>query len=148
MYFLWKETHYGIIRISCNGLTDFVNDAMRSKLRLYSITLLPSGRKEDADMNIVLSDEDIIPELRKEVEKHFDSILRPMGIRASVVWARPEKSIAAFVWNPYLWAGIASCAVLVSAGAEGLFWAAFWGAAAWFIARGLRLIAKRFRRAA
>ena len=147
MYFLWKSTPIGIIRVSCDGLCEFANEAVRSRLRLYSITLSPSD-EEYADMSIVISDENVVPEAKKHVEKHFASILRPMGIKASVVWASPEKSVYAVLRSPYVWAGIASCvAVLMTAGSAGFFWVAFWGAAAWFAVHGLGILMRALGRA-
>ena len=148
MYYLWKNTHYGMIRVSCSGLCDFVRDAVRSKLRLYSVTLEPSGKKENANLTVVFSDEDLTRETKSKVEEHISSVLKPMGIRASVVWATPERGVMAAVQNPYVWAGIASClAVIVTAGFEGFFWSLFWGGAMWFIVRGMRFIAGKFRSA-
>ncbi len=147
MYFLWKTTPCGIIRVSCDGLREFVNEAVKSKLRLYSVTLSPSDGREDADMSIVLSEESIIPEAKRSVESHFAAILRPMGIRASVVWAVPEKSIYAVMSSPWAWAGFAACAaVITAAGAEVFFWVSFWSAAAWFAVHGLTILARHFRR--
>ena len=147
MYFLWKSTPIGIIRVSCDGLCEFANEAVRSRLRLYSITLSPSD-EEYADMSIVISDENVVPEAKKHVEKHFASILRPMGIKASVVWASPEKSVYAVLRSPYVWAGIASCvAILMTAGSAGFFWVAFWGAAAWFAVHGLGILMRALGRA-
>ncbi|MBQ7221220.1 MAG: hypothetical protein IJS28_09600 [Synergistaceae bacterium] len=148
MYFLWKNTPIGIIRVSCDGLCEFADEAVKSKLRLYSITLSPSGRKEEADVSIVLSEENVIPEAKKSIEKHFASIMRPMGIKASVVWASPEKSVYAVLRSPWVWAGIASCiAVMVNAGSAGFFWVAFWGAAAWFAVHGLGILLRSLGRA-
>ena len=148
MYFLWKNTPIGIIRVSCDGLREFVDEAVKSKLKLYSVTLSPSGRQEDADMSIVLSEDDIIPEMKKNIEKHFASIMHPLGIKASVVWGTPEKSVYAVLRSPYVWACIASCiAVLVNAGSEGFFWVSFWGAAAWFAVHGLGILVRTLGRA-
>lgn len=147
MYFLWKNTPYGIIKISYEGLCEFADDMLRPKLRLCSMTLLPSGKKDHADLTVVFSEDDLIPEDRKKIEEHFKSVLKPMGLRASVVWAVPERGITQALGNPYMWAGIASSvAVIVTAGFAGFFWTVFWGTAAWFAARGLSLIPKRFRR--
>ena len=147
MYFLWKNTPAGMIRVSCDGLCELVDDVLRSRLRLYSITLAPSGSRDDADMSIVLSEENIIPEAKKRVERHFASILRPMGINASVIWASPEKSIGEVLYSPWAWSGFASCvAVLWNAGSEGFFWTAFWGTAAWFVVHGLRILVRYFGR--
>ncbi|MBQ3654567.1 MAG: hypothetical protein II954_09155 [Synergistaceae bacterium] len=148
MYFLWKSNHYGLIKISCEGLMDFADDVLKSRLRLFGVALSPAVRKDEAGMNIVLSDEGIIPETKKDVESHFSAVFKPMGIKASVIWASPERSIMQAVRNPYVWAGVSACAaVLVTAGAEGFFWVSFWGAAAWFAVRGLNVLAKHFRSA-
>ena len=117
MYYLWKNTPYGIIRVSYGGLKDFANEAVKSRLRLYSVTLQTSDRKEDADMSIVLSEENVIPETKKKVEQHFTAVFAPMGINASVVWTVPEKSIAGLLCSPWVWAGAAACiAGFVNAG--------------------------------
>ena len=148
MYFLWKNTHIGIIRVSCDGLCEFVDEAVRSRLKLYSVTLSPSRLDEEADVSIVFSEENIVPEVKKHVEQHFASIMRPLGMKASVVWAVPEKSIYAVLRSPWVWSGIASCiAVLVTAGSAGFFWVAFWGAAAWFAVHGLGILVRTLGRA-
>ncbi|MBR1657214.1 MAG: hypothetical protein IJ697_01945 [Synergistaceae bacterium] len=148
MYYLWKNTPYGIIRVSCGGLYDFAMEAVRSKLRLYSVTLEPSGRKEHADLTLVFSDEDLPSETKHKIEEHISSVLKPMGIKASIVWASPDNGIAALLQNPYIWAGAASClTVMITAGSEGFFWTLFWGAAEWFVIRGMKFIAERFRNA-
>ena len=147
MYFLWKTTKHGIIRVSCDGLKDFAGEVLSSKLRLYSITIHPADSDNDAEMSIVLSDDDVAPETRKTVDDNFPAVMKPMGLNASVVWATPERSIAAVLKNAWAWSGAAVCAaVLVTAGAAGFFWAAFWGAAAWFTVRGLGLLARKFGR--
>lgn len=148
MYFLWKTTQIGIIRVSCDGLKDFAEDILRSRVRLYSITLSPEGREGEADVSIVLSEEDIAPEAKKTVEEHFPAVFKPMGMRASVIWAVPERNAGAVVSSPHVWAGAASSlAVLVTAGAAGFFWVMFWGAAAWFVVHGLNILVRKFRRA-
>lgn len=150
MYFLWKRNSYGIIRISCDGLYDFADNIIKSRIKLYSITLSQSdiNKNNDADMIIVLSEENIIPESKNNIEEHFISVLEPMGIKASIIWAEPEKNIlSSFLHSPILWAGAASSiSVLVTAGAEGFFWVAFWGIAAGFASYGLKIIMRYFRR--
>ncbi len=148
MYYLWRNTPYGIIRVSYSGLYDFVAEAVRSKLRLYSLTLSPAGKKEHADLTLVFSEEDLSPETKSKVEEHISSVLKPMGMKAAIVWASPERGIMPVVLSPYTWAVIASCvAVVVTAGFAGFFWSAFWGASVWFTARGMRMIARKFRSA-
>lgn len=147
MYFLWKNTPCGIIRVSREGMREFTDEVLKSKLRICGIVLSPSGRKEDADMSIVLSEENLIPETKKKIEKHFAAILKPMGIKASIVWAVPEKNIYAVLRSPWAWSGIAACiAVMMNAGSEGFFWVSFWGAAAWFAIHGLGILVKYFGR--
>ena len=148
MYYTWKNTPYGIIRVSYSGLYDFALEAVRSRLRLYSVTLEPSGKKEHTNLTLVFSDDDITPEMKRKVEAHISSVMKPLGLKASIVWASPERGIWPVMQNPYVWAGIASCvAVVVTAGVEGFFWTVFWGGAAWFMIRGMRFIAERFRSA-
>ena len=148
MYFTWKNTPYGIIRISYSGLKVFADDMLKSRLRLYSITLTPSGRKEHADMTIVISDEDLRPDTKKQVENHFSEVLKPMGMKPLIVWASPERGIMPVLQSPYTWALAAACStVLITAGLEGFFWTAFWGAAAWFGVFGLGRIVRKFGRA-
>lgn len=147
-YYLWKNTPYGIIRVSCSGLYDFALKAVKSRLRLYSVTLEPAGRKEHANMTLVFSEEDLSSETKRRIEDHISSILKPMGLKASVVWAAPERGIMTVIQNPYIWAGIASCiAVVVTAGFDGFFWSLFWGGALWFAVRGTKYIAEKFRSA-
>ena len=146
MYFLWRNTPYGLIRISYDGFYSFVSDVMKSKLRLYSITLSPS--EQDANLTIVISDENLKPETKQQVEEHFANIMASMGMKTLVVWASPERGILPVIQSPYTWAAVASCsAVIVTAGGEGFFWTAFWGAATWFIVRWLGMLAKKFRSA-
>ena len=144
MYFLWRNTPYGLIRISYDGFYSFANDVIKSRLRLYSITLSPS--EQDADLTIVISDEELKLEIKQQVEKHFSEVMAPMAIKTLIVWASPERGILPIIQSPYTWAIMASCsAVIVTAGFDGFFWTAFWGTAAWFVIRGLGMLAKNFR---
>jgi len=144
MYFLWKNTPCGFIKISYEGLFDFVNYVLRTGFRLYSITLAPS--ETQADLTVVISDEDISPEIREKVEKHLSEVLDKAGMKASVVWATPQRGFLQIIQNPYAWAAVASCAaVIITAGFTGFFWTAFWGTAAWFSIRGLSILAKKIR---
>ena len=155
MYFLWRDSPYGFIRVSCEGLLNFINDALRSKFRLYGVALSPLSKKSDlnenTDITIVISDEDLCSDSQSDkktiVEGHLIEVLKPMGMNAKIIWASPEKGFLQFLQSPYIWALTASCvAVIVTAGFNGFFWTAFWGTAAWFAIRGLLLLAKKFRR--
>ena len=146
MYFLWKDTPYGLIKVSCKGLIDFINEALKKRLRLYSVSLSPS-KNEHADITIVISDDDLQPETKNTVENHLTEVLKPMGMKALIIWASPEKGFLPVILNPYAWATIASCsAVIITAGFSGFFWTAFWGASAWFVFRGFSVLAQKFRR--
>ena len=155
MYFHWRSTPYGIIRISCEGLYNFADKAIKSKLRLCSVTLSRLDSHSDSDssssdldteLNIVLLDENLQNETRTKIESHYESILKPMGIISKVIWAAPENGIAHILRNSWTWAGVASCiAIITTAGFEGFFWTAFWGSAAWFAAGALRFITRFFR---
>lgn len=147
MYFLWKNTPYGLIKISCKGLVDFTNEALRSRFRLYNVSLSPS-KTEHADITIVISDEDLQPKTKETVENHLTEVLKPMGMKALIVWASPERGFLPVILNPYVWSAIASCsAVIITAGFSSFFWTAFWGASAWFVFRGVSVLAQKFRRA-
>lgn len=151
MYFLWRDTPYGFIKVSCEGLLNFVNDTLKSKLRLYSVALSPLDSKseliENADITIVISDEDLKPEKKSIVEDHLTEVLKPMGMKALIVWATPEKGISQFLQNPVVWALIASCAaVIITAGFDGFFWTAFWGASAWFLMKGFSVLVKKIKK--
>ena len=144
MYFLWKNTPCGFIKISYEGLFDFVDYVLRTGFRLYSITLAPSTSQ--ADLTVVISDEDISHDIKEKVEKHLSEVLDPTGMKAAVVWATPERSFMQIIQNPYILAAVASCsAVIVTAGFAGFFWTSFWGASAWFAIRGLSMLAKKIR---
>ena len=118
------------------------------KLRLYSVTLEPSGKKEHVGLTLVFSDEDLTRETKSKVEEHISSVLKPMGFKPLVVWATPERGMMAVIQNTYFWAGAASClAVIVTAGFDGFFWSLVWGGAVWVAIRGLRFIAGKFRSA-
>ena len=146
MYFLWRDTPDGLIKISHEGLFDFADYVLRSGFRLYSITLAP--REHDADLTVVISDEDLPTDIKTQVEEHFEEVLTPTGMKASVVWASPERGLWVLARSPHAWALMASCvAVIVTAGFEGFFWTAFWGSAAWFAVRGATMLAKKFRSA-
>ena len=167
MYFQWQSTPYGIIRISCEGLYNFADKAVKSRLRLYSVTLSrldshshsdfyndndsdsnpdSKNHQDDAELNIVFLDEDFTDETRNKIKSHYESIFKPMGIISEIIWAAPEKGIAHILQNSWTWAGVASCiAIITTAGFEGFFWTAFWGSGAWFAARALRFITRFFR---
>ena len=149
MYFLWKNTPEGLIKISQEGIFDFADYVLKSGFRLYSITLAPSQKEhEHADLTIVISDEDLPQDTKTHVERHLTEVLEPTGMKTSIIWASPERGIWPVIQSPYTWAIIASCsAVIITAGFDGFFWTAFWGVAAWFSIKGFSMLAKKIRSA-
>lgn len=148
MYFLWKDTPHGLIKISHEGLYEFADNILNSKLQLYSIALAAEKEQEDADFTIVISDENLTPEVKTQIEDHLLEVIAPLGAKTSVVWASPERGIIPLLSNSYAAAVLASCCVVISmAGLEIFFWTTFWGVAAWFAVRGLAILAKKFRSA-
>ena len=144
MYFLWRNTTYGPIKISHEGLSDFANYILKSGFRLYSITLAPSQEiKQRADLTIVISDENLPQDVKNKIASHLAEVLAPTGMNASVVWAEPERGVLPLVKSPFTWAFIAAgVAVIITAGFSGFFWTAFWGTAAWFVIKGLAVVIK------
>ena len=146
MYFLWKDTPLGLIKISNKGIFEFADYILKSRFRFYSVTLAPSDSQ--ADVTIVITEEALSPDVKNKIENHLTEVLDPIGMKASVLWAMPERGFMQFIQNPYAWAVVASCAaVIVTAGFVGFFWTAVWGAAAWFSIRGLSMLAKKIRSA-
>ncbi len=148
MYFLWRDTPDGLVKISHEGLFDFADYVLRSGFRFCSITLAPKEDNDNTDLMVVISDEDLRTDTKKHVEEHLREVFEPMGMRASVVWASPERGIWPFIQSPHTWAVIASClTVIFTAGFGGFFWTAFWGAAAWFAVKSLAILTKKIRSA-
>ena len=150
MYFLWKRTPHGMIRISCEGLSDFVRGFLSAQSRLHSLAVAepPSGENGDRWMTVVLSSRDSTRE--SWVERRLSSLVRPLGLLASVVWisrgsgsAEWGEACRAVLGSPWTWMTLASSVALaVIAGWAAFFWTAFWGTAAWFLVKGLILLGR------
>lgn len=153
MYFLWKRTQHGVVQISGEGLADFIRGFLTAKCRLCSLALAagcslhsmlpPSTDKApppaDDPLAVVLSLTDASD--RPGIERKLSFLMKPMGLTPLVVWATPEEELLDLLKSPWLWMVLAtSIAIAVIAGWAGFFWTAFWGTAAWFVARGLALL--------
>jgi hypothetical protein len=146
MYFLWKRTPHGSIRISCSGLSCFIERVLSAESKCRSLAL---AEGETASVTLVLSSENASP--GTGVEEHLASVVAPLGFRVQVIWV--DRSAPAAEWhetlsslslNPWTWMLIASAvAIIVLAGLKGLFWTLFWGAAAWFASKTLVSFALR-----
>lgn len=139
MYFLWKRTPHGSIRVSYDGMADFIRRFLTRKSQFCSFAL---AEGETASMILVLSSRDGV--LESKVENRLNAVMKPLGIATSIIWSsrgNPKEE-----WNeirsslygsPWAWMSLASAIALVFiAGWSGLFWTSFWGTAAWFLVRG------------
>lgn len=150
VYFLWERTPHGTIRVSGDGLADFIRrSCLSAKFRLYSLAMAAAENASSCEerlVTLVLSSSDRSRE--PGITRRIKSLLKPMGMIASVAWA--DRGSPGSLWietrftllrNPWAWMALASSIALVAiAGWDGLFWTAFWGTAAWFAARGLAFL--------
>ncbi|MDR1731164.1 MAG: hypothetical protein LBR61_03635 [Synergistaceae bacterium] len=149
MYFLWKRTPHGSIRVSCDGLSGFIDRILSEKSRCRSLSL---AEGESAAVTLVLSSEDSVSK-GALIEERISSIVAPLGFRVNVIWVDrgvPETEwvelLSSLYRNPWFWMLVAVVVTLtVVAGLKGLFWTLFWGTAAWFVSRLLISFAIRKR---
>ena len=150
MYFLWKRTQHGMIRVSCEGLSSFVGRFLSSRFTLHSLAVAghPSGENDERWLTMILSSRD--PSCENGVESRLSTLVRPLGLLPSVVWishgspgAEWIETCRAVLCSPWVWMFLASSAALAAiAGWAAFFWTAFWGTAAWFLVKGLSLLVR------
>ncbi|MBQ9564944.1 MAG: hypothetical protein IJU98_05095 [Synergistaceae bacterium] len=149
MYFLWKRTQHGTIRISRDGLFDFVQGFLNKQSRLHSLAVArpPVEEGEDRWLTVILSSRD--PAREPRIERRLSSLVRPLGLLSSVVWisrsgsAEWRELCRSVLGSPWTWMSLGSSAALVAlAGWSAFFWTAFWGTAAWFLVKGLSLLSR------
>ena len=147
MYFLWKRTPHGSIRVSCDGFSDFINRVLSGKFRCRSLCV---AEGETAAMTLVLSSDNGAMDCG-EVEERLAEIITPLGFSVKVVWTDKgapgadlcEKLMAAYQ-SPWTWMLVAALITLTfMAGWKGLFWTLFWGSSAWFASKVVISAAKR-----
>ena len=139
MYFLWKRTPHGSIRVSCDGFSGFVNRIVSGKTKCRSLAL---AEGENATMTLVLSSSNAAAEYYK-IEKRIASIVAPLGLGVKVIWADKGtpgaelcETISSIHQSPWTWMLVtALIALKFTAGWKGLFWTIFWGASAWFASK-------------
>lgn len=139
MYFLWKKTPHGSIRISCDGLSGFFSRILSDKSKCRGLTLIEG---EEAFVTLVLSSGSLVAE-KLGVEERIASIAAPLGFRMQFIWVdrgAPEaewcETLSSIFRSPWTWMVVVSAVALgIMAGMKGLFWTLFWGAAAWFVAK-------------
>ncbi|WP_298781337.1 hypothetical protein [uncultured Fretibacterium sp.] len=146
MYFLWKRTPHGTIRMSYDGLFDFVQGFLPARFRLYGLALAAG---DDALLTLLMSSSDASRELG--LTRSLSALMEPLGMFTSVVWS--SRGAPGSDWietrftllrSPWAWMALASSiALIVVAGWVGFFWTAFWGTAAWFVVRGLTFLLTR-----
>jgi hypothetical protein len=141
MYFLWKRTLHGSIRVSSDGLSGFVDRVLSGKSRCRGLSL---AEGESPSVTLVLFSES--PTLEGHgIEERLSSIVAPLGFRVQVIWAdrgAPEaewcETLASIYQSPWTWMVLAAMvAIAVMAGLSGLFWTFFWGTAAWFVSKAV-----------
>jgi len=140
MYFLWKRTPHGSIRVSCGGLSAFINRILPGKSRCCSLSLTEG---ESASVTLVLYPDGSEDTLR--VEERIAVVVAPMGFRVQCVWmdrsvseTEWREALASFYHSPWAWMCIVGVTALgIISGLKGLFWTFFWGTTAWFVSKGL-----------
>ena len=139
MYFLWKRTPHGSIRVSCDGFSDFINRVLPGKSKCRSLSL---AEGENAVITLVLTSDNTTAECSK-IEERLASTIAPLGLGVRVIWADRGTPGAELCENlsfayqsPWTWMLVAALIALKSmAGWKGLFWTLFWGTAAWFVSK-------------
>lgn len=138
MYFLWKRTPHGSIRVSCDGLSGFIDRILLGTSRCRGLSL---AEGENASVTLVLSSDKV--NRGSEVEDRLTSIVAPLGFDIQVIWidrGRAEiewtETLSALYNSPWTWMILVSLIVLaIMAGMKGLFWTLFWGTTAWFLSK-------------
>ncbi|MDR1648638.1 MAG: hypothetical protein LBR71_00130 [Synergistaceae bacterium] len=144
MYFLWKRTPHGSIRVSCSGLSCFIERVLSGESTCRSLAL---AEGETASVTLVLSSKNA--SAGTGVEEHLASVVAPLGFRVQVIWvdrgtpaAEWHEALSSFSLSPWAWMLAASVvAITAIAGLKGLFWTLFWGTAAWFVSKVLVVFA-------
>ena len=139
MYFLWKRTPHGSIRVSCDGFSDFVNHVLSGKSRCRGLSLTEG---ENAAITLVLSSNNATVECCK-VEERIAKVIAPLGLGVQVIWtdkgtqgAELCETLSSVYQSPWTWMlVVALVALRFMAGWKGLFWTVFWGTAAWFVSK-------------
>ena len=143
MNFIWKTTPYGKIKLSGKGLYDFTLNILSSRFDIHHVSLAPPKNKarDCANLTVIISSDDVKPEIKKRVENHLTIILKPMGIIASVIWAEPCRGFLPVLSRRWTWFFTASSvAIIITGGFRVFFWSAFWGSAAWFIHKAIEIL--------
>lgn len=138
MYFLWKRTPHGSIRVSCSGLSGFIDGILSGKSRCRSVALAAG---ESASVTLVLSSDGSSDGLG--LEERIASITAPLGFKVHVIWAdrgAPEtewrETLSLLYQSPWTWMLVAAIITLGTiTGLKGLFWTLFWSTAAWFVSK-------------
>lgn len=147
MYFLWKRTRYGTIRISHDGAADLIQNILTAcsrgtsaRFRLHSLAIADG---DNAEMTVVLSSHGDADE--SAVGHRISSLIEPTGMSVSVVWySAPSRGCGwlerrfTLYRNPWVWMAAAySVSLTIIADWSAFFWTSFWGTAAWFTVSGI-----------
>ena len=147
MYFLWKRTPHGSIRVSCNGFSDFINSVLSGKSRCRSLSV---AEGEKAAMTLVLSSNSADEEC-SEIEERLAAIITPLGFSVRFIWTdrgtpgtELYETLSSAYLSPWTWMLVVTLIALkCMAGWKGFFWTIFWGTAAWFVSKVIISAIKR-----
>lgn len=147
MYFLWKRSQNGCLKLSGEGFRHFVNSTLEGIPRCRSFSILekngPCGVLPVGVfvfVNVFRNAEE-----RQKVEERLRAHLAPLGLPADIVWTDEglaseelNRSLLGTLRSPTFWGALfALFTVAIYVGTRGLFWVLFAGTAGWFIAKGL-----------
>ena len=142
-YFTWKNTPYGIVKISDKGIKNFTDNILKSGLEICNLSLSNNKNNNNSDSNltVVISGENLKSDSKTKIEEHLQNIFKPMGFNTSIVWVEHSGYISEILQNPFTWAFIvSSSAIIICGGLDSFFWTSFWGAVAWFVVRALNFL--------
>ena len=142
-YFTWKNTPYGIVKISDKCIKNFTDIIFKSGLDICNLSLNNNNNNSESNSNltVVISGENIKPDSKIKIEEHLQNIFKPMGFNTSVIWVERSGSISEILINPFTWGFIvSSAAIIICGGLDSFFWTSFWGAVTWFVVRVLNYL--------
>ncbi|GHS97543.1 hypothetical protein AGMMS50276_17780 [Synergistales bacterium] len=145
LYFLWKLTPHGSIRISRGGLSCFVERILPEKSQCRGLSFEVG---ETPSMTVVLISDGLD---KSGIEEKISALSAPLGFKVHVVWAEGGlpgsefcETLSSLAYNPWAWMFLSvAVSLALMTGLKELFWTFFWGTAAWFVSKFLIAFAAR-----
>jgi hypothetical protein len=146
MYFLWRRNRIGCLKLSSEGVCQFINVGLEGIPRCRSFIILDESRersrKDPVGVFVFAKALRGVEDCRR-IEDELKSFLAPLGLPASVIWADDalpgedlSRSIGMKLKSPFFTGALFALSVVVLyAGTRGLFWVLFAGTAGWFAAK-------------